>query len=74
MKTKIQIILYLGLLMTLPLIAQEYEWNVDDTWTSPGERVIAIIDAEDIGNYDAVGIIGTVVDNNGNWGQASNCC
>jgi hypothetical protein len=58
-------------LVGLTLNAQpQYEWNVENTSTSPGERIVAIIDAGDIGSYDGVEIIGTVVDNNGNWGYA----
>jgi len=48
--------------------AQELEWNVDNTSSNPGERVVAIIDAGTVGNYDGVGIVGQVIDNNGNWG------
>jgi len=45
------------------------EWNVDNTGsTNIGERIIAVIDAAPVGNYDGVGIVGKVIDNNGNWG------
>ncbi|RXG11371.1 hypothetical protein DSM03_1178 [Leeuwenhoekiella aestuarii] len=47
---------------------QELEWNVDNTHLTPGERVVAVIDAGQIGNYDAASIVGTVIDNSGNWG------
>jgi hypothetical protein len=50
--------------------AQDYEWNVDNTSSSPGERIVAILEAASIGNYTGVEIYGQVVDNNGNWGYA----
>tara|TARA_Y100001001_G_scaffold158355_1_gene177757 strand:+ start:23447 stop:24307 length:861 start_codon:yes stop_codon:yes gene_type:complete len=48
--------------------SQELEWNVDNTGTTPGERVVAIFDAGQIGTYDAISIVGEVIDNTGNWG------
>nr|WP_298927849.1 tail fiber protein [uncultured Allomuricauda sp.] len=48
--------------------AQEMEWNIDNTGSNPGERIVAVIDAGQVGNYTGIGIVGTVIDNNGNWG------
>lgn len=48
--------------------AQSYEWNVDNIGASPGERIVAVIDAGTIDQYDGIELIGQVIDNNGNWG------
>lgn len=50
------------------IFSQEYEWNVANSGTSPGERIVAVFDAGDLGSYDGIGITGTVIDCNGNWG------
>ena len=50
------------------LKAQEFEWVVNNTYSNPGERIVAILDAGTVGTYDGVEIIGQVIDNNGNWG------
>jgi hypothetical protein len=44
------------------------EWNVDNTGDSPGERVVAVLDAGVVGRFSGVELVGTVIDNNGNWG------
>ncbi|WP_062057757.1 tail fiber protein [Sediminicola sp. YIK13] len=46
----------------------DYDWNVYNTGSNPGERIVAVIDAGTLGNYDGVGITGEVIDHNGNWG------
>jgi len=46
-----------------------YNWATATTGSNTGERVVAIIDAGTVGSYDGIGIIGEVVDDNGNWGQ-----
>jgi len=48
--------------------AQDFEWNVDNTGTNPGERVVAVLDARNVGTYTGVELFGKVVDNNCNWG------
>ena len=53
------------------LFAQEYEWVLSNTGSSVGERVVAVLDAGDIGTYEDVGLVGQVIDNNGNWGYAA---
>lgn len=48
--------------------AQELEWDLFSSSQSPGERVIAVLDAGQIGTYEAASIVGEVVDKSGNWG------
>jgi hypothetical protein len=45
-----------------------FEWNIDNTGDRPGEKIVAIIETSTIGSYTGVEIVGTVIDNNGNWG------
>lgn len=47
-----------------------FNWVLSNTGNSPGERVVAIIDAGTIDTYDGIGIVGEVIDCNGNWGFA----
>ena len=72
MKTKtILFISILSLICIQDANAQfDYEWTFGNTGTAPGERIIAIIDAGNIGPYDGIGLVGEVFDDNGNWGQA----
>lgn len=69
MKNKLSITFILIIISQLSF-AQfgEYEWIVENTADSPGERIVAILDAGTIGNWDGVELAGYVVDNNGNWG------
>ena len=68
-KTGKFLLVFLMLLLHQGLIlAQNYEWIVDNTNLSEGERVVAIMDAGSIGPYSGVSLIGQVIDNNGNWG------
>ncbi len=55
---------------SLTFAQYQYNWSLSNSNVYPGERVIAIIDAGAAGNYEGIGIIGEVVDDNGNWGQA----
>ncbi len=66
MKNAAYILFYL--VVNVAIAQPQYEWNVDNTYIHTGERIVAVIDAGSIGNYDGAEIIGTVVDNNGNWG------
>ncbi len=53
------------------LFAQtEHSWYVGNTYVNTGERVIATIDAGTIDTYDGAGIVGEIIDCNGNWGYA----
>lgn len=58
----------LFLTFSSPIFSQEYEWNVYNSGTTPGERIVAIIDAGNLGSYDGMGITGSIIDSNGNWG------
>ncbi|GAF05557.1 hypothetical protein [Saccharicrinis fermentans] len=60
--------LLLSINFTIVLHAQEFEWNVKNTGSKAGERIVAVLDAGTIGRYTGVAIIGQIVDNNGNWG------
>jgi hypothetical protein len=46
-----------------------YEWNVGNTGTSPGERIVAYINSGTIGSYMGCQIYGQLEDGNGNWGS-----
>ena len=61
-------LLILSIIISFDSYSQEFEWIVGNTSSNPGERIVAIIDAGSIGNYDGVGLTGTVTDYNGNWG------
>ena len=62
------LLILLSFMVHVLLVAQEMEWNVDNTGSNPGERIVAVIDAGNVGNYTGIGIVGTIIDNNGNWG------
>ena len=47
---------------------QDIKWELQNSGPSSGERVVAIIDAGEIGTYDGAGLIGTIIDGRGNWG------
>jgi len=47
------------------------QWTVGNTGTTPGERVVATLDAGTVGSYTGVTLTGTVIDYNGNWGYAT---
>ncbi|WP_044213391.1 tail fiber protein, partial [Flammeovirga sp. OC4] len=49
--------------------SQDFSLNFQ-TASLPGERVIATIDAGNIGTYEGLQIVGNIVDCNGNWGFA----
>ncbi|TKG87805.1 hypothetical protein EYV94_27925 [Puteibacter caeruleilacunae] len=72
---KIGTMLLISCLWSFSLSAQEsiginnvHEWEVENTNGYPGERVVAVIQTPSIGSYTGVSIVGTVIDNNGNWG------
>jgi len=47
-----------------------YEWNVNNTSSATGERIIAYLNAPTIGTYTGCSIFGQIIDANGNWGYA----
>ena len=51
-------------------VSDMFEWNVDNTGDQPGEKVVAILETSSIGRFTGVEIVGTVIDNNGNWGYS----
>ncbi|GEM_PF-3007632 len=61
-------LLLLFIATVLSLNAQEYEWNVENTYINPGERIVAVFDAGEVGTWDGIELVGQVIDNNGNWG------
>jgi len=44
------------------------EWTVGNTGSEPGRRTVLTFDTGTINQYDGVQIVGTVIDNNTNWG------
>jgi hypothetical protein len=51
-------------------IYEPQEWHLGNTSYNTGERIVAILDAGSIGNFEGVEIKGTITDCNGNWGYA----
>lgn len=53
-----------------------YEWNVTNTASLPGERIVATINSGTIGTYTGAAIVGQIIDGNGSlcfgsWGQCN---
>ena len=55
---------------TLLQAQYDYDWFVSNTSSNPGERVVAVIDAGSIGTFTGIELVGEVIDNNSNWGDA----
>ena len=47
-----------------------YEWNLSNTFNTPGERVVATINSGTIGSYSGAAIVGQIIDGTTNWGYA----
>jgi len=47
-----------------------YEWNLVNTGSTPGERIVATINSGTIGTYTGATVVGQIIDGNGNWGYA----
>ncbi|WP_413667272.1 hypothetical protein ACEN9X_22555 [Mucilaginibacter sp. Mucisp86] len=45
-----------------------YEWNVTNTGSFPGERIVATINSGTIGTYTGAALVGQIIDGNGNLG------
>jgi len=59
-----------AILSSFSMAQYEFEWELDNTSTNTGERIVAVIDAGTIGTFDGIGIIGEIYDDNGNWGYS----
>jgi hypothetical protein len=47
------------------------EWNVSNTSSSPGERIVAIITQDTNSPFRGAEITGQIIDGNGNWGYST---
>ncbi len=45
-----------------------YEWNLNNSGSQVGERIVAYINSGTIGTYTGASIVGQIIDGNGNWG------
>ncbi len=65
---KCKFLIFLISLISANLIhSQKFEWLESNTYTNPGERVVAKLEKVS-GSYVGLEIIGQVTDMNGNWG------